>query len=273
MHKLLRAIQPLLLPGNLHIIAGHKELFCVTKSSVETAKTFTSLKKTLSAQTWNHIRSTSVIVSFQNGIGHTDDDFIKLVGKINQAAKRHQLLVSIYNPTQGPLEDARHVALQKMNKATPKLESFNDLLIDLLEFMSHDKKGREFTHFAHSEAGIICENTLRSLNDQTLQKTTQIMNVVTLGSPRAVSKQLVKTSVNIYSENDYLIIPFVKIFENNPNFVFKEAKDVSSKEQKRFQLLDHSLDGQTYFNVIKSYLDKGRIDESLFTHKHSPTSS
>lgn len=267
MRHMIRAIQPLLAPSNFHLIAGQKELFFVSNTEIETASSLRQLKNCLSENAMQRIYQSKSIACFHNGIGHTDEDFIKLVGKINQVAQRHHMLISIYNPSQGAIVDARNVALQKMNVATPKLEFFDKFLKDLLYFMIHVKKGLEFTHFAHSEAGIICENTLRSLDTNTLEKTKKIMNVVTLGSPRPVSKQSVKTSVNIYSENDYLIIPFVKMFESNPHFIFKEAKDISSKEEKRFKLLDHSLDGQTYFNAIKSYLEKGALDESLFTNK------
>lgn len=257
----------------MHLVSGKGELFFVTRSSIEKVSSLKLMPKELSQHSWDKILKSKAIISFQNGIGHTDEDFLRIAAKINQVAKSSQLIINLYNPTDGTFGDVKHVAMHKMNVSNHKLESFIFFTEELLGFLEMYKKKTPYTHFAHSEAGIICENTLRALSKTSAKKAMLHLDVITLGSPRPVSKEFVKSAVNIYSENDYLIIPFVKLFENNPNFIFKEAKSLSHEAQKRFKILDHSMDGDTYFHVIKHFLSRGKLDEQLFTQNTNHSTS
>lgn len=251
MEKIAKIIQPLLRPHVHHIIAGHKEVVFLSHNFIRKASSFQELS---TKEVTLKLQECSQTFSFQNGIGHTDDDFKNLVLKINNLAQSHQLIINIHNPTQGTLQDLTGVAMKKMNFQTEKIEIYKNMTKDIMLFLETHYPEQLHTHFAHSEAGIIIENVLRQLDEDTLSKTKKAAQIITLGSPRPVSNKNVKHALNIYSDEDYLIKPFTKLYSHLPEYCFKQIQSSSDKQQKHLSVIDHAMDGATYLSVIKSYL-------------------
>jgi hypothetical protein len=252
MEKIARYLQPLLTPYVNHILAGHKEVVFFSHNYLFKATSFKALN---TPEIQDRLAVSTQTFSFQNGIGHTDEDFQNLVLKINKLAKTHQLIINIHNPTQGTLQDLTGVAMKKMNFNTDKIEIYKHMTQDILLFLETHFPHTIHTHFAHSEAGIIIENVLRQLDPETLEKTKKAAQIITLGSPRPVSCKHVKSAINVYSDEDYIIKPFAKLYSHLPEYCFKQIESSSNKTQKHLSVIDHAMDGQTYLGVIKSYLN------------------
>jgi hypothetical protein len=254
MHTIARLLQPSLLPTRHHVLVGKSEIVYVSNQHIQKLSHLSQIKKMIPDTDLHKIIQGKGCFSFHNGMRHTEDDFIKLVSKINQVSLQHQLIFNIFNPSYGTLYDVTTVAMQKMNMTTEKIIEMSKLIPELTAFLQDLDPELELFHFAHSEAGIICDNALRALDPAHKDITKRMMNVVTIGSPRPVSTEYTKTAINIYSDEDYVIIPFVKIFEKTGNYQFKQIKSLAPKDQKHLNLIDHSFDGDSYMDIIKDYL-------------------
>lgn len=256
MEIIAKFLQPLLRPGINHILASRKEVVFLSSDVCVKTSSFQALKDHPCFELIKNLKQT---FSFQNGIGHTDDDFKSLILKINSIAHSNQLIINIHNPTRGTLYDLKGVAMKQMNFTTDKIKAYAEITKDIMHFLDENTSLSSHTHFAHSEAGIIIENVLRQLDETTLEKTKRLAHVITLGSPTPVSSKHVKTALNIYSDEDYLVIPFVKMYSHLPEYSFKSIQSLSNKEQKHLSFIDHSMDGDTYLSVIKRYLDNQEL--------------
>lgn len=187
------------------------------------------------------------IFSFHNGMGHDVNDFVKLVTRINQVAKANQLVINIFNESEGTLSDVTYVAKQKFYLSTDKTCTLANKMLEALEFVESEFPNVTLTHFAHSEAAIICDNMLRCLTDKGIEKTKSYLDVITLGSPRPICSTRVRSAINMYSEEDYLVIPFVKMYDTIGDYHFQSISPISEKKTKASPIYRSLYDGRYIF--------------------------
>jgi len=113
---LARAIQTSMPKGMLNVLFGKNELIALTQESIVKAPCFQDIKNKLSDDISNNFRNASHFFSFQNGIAHTDEDFIEISQALNAHAKTPSCIAYFYNTSDGTLGDIKRIAQQKLNK-------------------------------------------------------------------------------------------------------------------------------------------------------------
>ncbi|MBA2369626.1 MAG: hypothetical protein H0V82_11465 [Candidatus Protochlamydia sp.] len=199
------------------------------------------------------------LITFQNGmmnkfedeVGSEDDsekksDFSKMSALISQQFPEKPLCIGLYNPTTGNiLKDMyRFQNEASLNKLAvyslcQMVKSFADLIPTI-------NPNLLWTHFAHSEGGLIANAVLELCEQWWLENTRKYLEnhliTVTYGAVKPIAKEYVLDAINTYSKNDIALF-FGK------HYIDKKLNEISVDNYESIKFYQ----GKTYrINVMDS---------------------
>ena len=186
------------------------------------------------------------LVTFQNGIMNSLEDFRKMSQQIVTHFPEGPLCIGIHNPTTGNLVSdlKRFVAEEILNEKA--FFSLAGLMITMAEQLPKINPQLIWLHFAHSEGGLIASEVIDSLERWRLkdvQKTIKNQLVTsTYGPVKPIARESVLGATNTYSNKD-IVLFFGEKFLNKPLDQITDEVYTSRKE----------VEGKTYdVTVVKS---------------------
>ena len=254
MLPVLRAIQTSMPQGMLNVIFSKNQLYALTANTLVKASSFREIKEQSPKEIASLFLNASHFFSFQNGIAYNDDDFIKITKAFNRHAIEKSCIAYFYHPSDGAFLDLKRVASQKLNVATERTDTFKKVFPKFLKLIAFSHKDPQIIHFAHSEAGLIFANSHPVFDDEILDLTKRHLEVITLGSAKPVSPKNLKKCINIYSNQDYLTLPAIYLYQTEEKAI-KIVPSISDRDEKHLYFIDHAALGKTYFEIIKKKLE------------------
>lgn len=150
------------------------------------------------------------LVTFQNGMANKLDDFIESAESVFEHFKEVPLCIGLYNPTiiqslPSPIDMLRFSNERALNKCA--VFSLCKMMKTLADLLPQINPNLFWTHFAHSEAGLIANAALEVCYEEYLFRTTSDylkdhLITATYGAVKPIPDDYTKHSINTYSKYD-----------------------------------------------------------------------
>lgn len=187
------------------------------------------------------------IITFQNGIQNSPDDFANMAQKILEKIPEIPLCIGFYNPTNGVGHGIVHDYLRLSDEwhlNSSSIMIFRQMLVSFFKILSSSEfKSRKImcVHIAHSEAGLIANQVLTvknySLFKEYVGMDNFLKNRVIILSYGAVAPipDVVHTTINNYSRDDVTFTQYaMKYLDKLPKPRTNEDKELKELAHRAY---------------------------------------
>lgn len=189
------------------------------------------------------------IVTYQNGIQNTPDDFLIMGQKIVEKIKLFggsTLCIGIYNTSWGLTNDLARVTNSVEGKDSESIWQARQLFATLSTLLPQVNSSVLWTHVAHSEGGLIAKMALSRLEVEEKSKVKKHLICATYGPAAPVPKASAKITYNTYSEKDGVTGHYGRIYLSSQKNVPEHKREYNIKFVPSL-IPDKSLPTWVYF--------------------------
>lgn len=191
------------------------------------------------------------LITLQNGINTSLWEFSKMCKSVAKEIYEGTLVLGLYNPTKGLINDLGRVHRERKGFDPPFVKQTAQVLAQICSRLEKINPQLLQLHLMHSEAVLIGKNTEDYMTpDQKLliQKHVYFMG---FGGAEPMHKDYGYSAVNIYSKQDYVTKWSAKRYRNDPNYDIQFIPCSSSWSERSFYFADHGMLGTTYKIAFK----------------------
>jgi hypothetical protein len=193
------------------------------------------------------------IVTFQNGMANTLNQFVKSSQMVFDQFKEAPLCIGLYNATliqsfPSPLDMLRFVSEKLLNRGS--VYSLCQTMATLASVVSKLNPNLLWVHFAHSEGSLIANAALEVCTNTFFSNTREYLknNLITstYGAVKPIPDEYTKYSINTYSKNDIALFLGKTYIDLNLDEMIESQEPIKKKYK-----------GYTYsILVIKSMIER-----------------
>lgn len=206
------------------------------------------------------------LVTYQNGINNTPDDFKNKGTWILENLPERPLCIGLFNPSNGKFLPGPTGAIPDLYRMREeKVYNTDTLATTWCMFRTFAKflpKDPNFfwLHIAHSEGTILANsalsNALTPIEEQDFFR--RHLHILTYGAVMPVPLRITKGALNTYSSEDITLKVYGKSLQNNPNYKIEVVN--SRVSSPPFPEGDHDFLGDTYKSELKKNFKQIRVN-------------
>ncbi len=177
----------------------------------------------------------------QNGINTKRKEFEDMCHNLVSHLPEEALVVGIYNPTEGLVNDCKRAVKELFGRETPIVDKTRQMMTAFLDVLSNTSPDILWLHVMHSEAGVIGKNGIEGMTDEQRQNLRKHMITLAIGPATPLSKEHALDAFNYYSEKDRVTKWFGERHLKDPNYDIQIVKCQTSSSELDFIAGDHAF--------------------------------
>ncbi|MCE5316757.1 MAG: hypothetical protein LLG04_05260 [Parachlamydia sp.] len=203
------------------------------------------------------------LITFQNGIANSYEDFRKMGASIISHLPQVILCIGLYNPSQGVVQDAINLGNElELPNDTQIVGETRQMFINIIDHFLRLKIKARWIHIAHSKAGFIANLAIRGIQDKRGQSPSdsrikfmkEQLIVSTFGAVMPIARKFVREAYNVYSEADKAAGGFGKAYIKDKDYDIVFVKSREKEIVKNQFEGDHAFIAETYKFHLHEFL-------------------
>lgn len=199
------------------------------------------------------------IVTAQNGINNTMNDWLELAKTLQAEHPPGTLIIGLFNETQSVPVDVGRTMFEKGGYKTKSVRALDALFTNLIDIIKKSAPKTKISHNCHSEAGAIYYSMYQNATKELKDDITQYINCVAFGPAECIPKAFGYKVLNIYSDKDFVTGRYAK--PNDPLYDVKIVSAITPWWQRMGYLADHGILKPTYTTARKKYIEDIKENE------------
>jgi RHS repeat-associated protein len=191
------------------------------------------------------------LVSFQNGINTTREEFEQTCKSIMTKVPEGTLFMGIYNPTKGILLDVFRVFQERMGLETPTVKRTAQCMQAAVQTLHKINPNLVWFDIHHSEGGLIARRAVEMLPQEDRELMKQHWYCLAIGPAKMVPMNYGLGVYNVYSRKDYITKRYAKETKDGFNYSVHWVPSISPMKERTMCFADHAIMGKTYQRVIE----------------------
>lgn len=205
------------------------------------------------------------IVTAQNGIYTTRNDFLDNCLSLTRNIPEAPLFIGLHNRSEGLSKDSSRVEIERKYRImTPQATNTGQFLGIIADSLGKIQSQSYWLHVPHSEAGLLFNlgYTMLGSHQKALLKNQLIVFAVAPLEP--ISRQHCFRADNIYSDKDGITDRYGKEYLSNPDYNISYTKCITPRSERIAYTADHYFTGRTYSASTTDQIKQLRKDYGFY---------